>query len=107
MPRASHAVAVTLKSVARVDKNYFQLTGNGVHCVDSDLSCSQNLVSGCSRKFSTVLSGSTLGLSSGVTVRQKSRVALSGNHLSRCDVGVYVCDGATPVVKENTIRCRF
>jgi hypothetical protein len=107
--RNSYAVGVTLKSVARVTKNYFHLTGNGVSCVDSDLTCAQNLVISCSQKFSATqgLLSSTLGLFSGVTVRQKSRVTLNNNKFSRCDVAVYVGDGAVPVVKENSIFSSF
>lgn len=92
-----------------VNKNYFNMTGNGVSCVDSDLTCSQNLVLSCSQKFvaSQNLSSSTLGLFSGITVRQKSRVTLSNNKLARCDVAIYVCDAAMPAIKENSILSSF
>lgn len=106
--RSSYAVGITLKSVAKVTRNYFHLTGNGVSCVDSDLTCSQNLVISCSQKFSASLnSPSTLGLFSGITLRQKSRISLNDNKFSRCDVAVYVGDGAIPIVKENTISSSF
>jgi len=85
------------------------MTGNGVSCVDSDLTCSHNLVLSCSQKFlaSQNSSPSTLGLFSGITVRQKSRVTLSCNKLARCDVGIYVGDAAMPAIKENSILSSF
>lgn len=106
--RSSYAVGITLKSVARVSKNYFNSTGNGISCVDSDLTCSQNLLLNCSQKFlASQNSASTLGLFSGITVRQKSRVTLSSNRLARCDVGIYVGDAAMPAIKENSILSSF
>ena len=110
--RSSYAIGITLKSVASVTKNYIHLTGNGVSCVDSDLTCSQNLILSCSQKYSqnnaaTSAMHSTLGLLSGVTLRQKARVTINDNHIQRCDVGIYVGDGATPVVKENVLGSSF
>ena len=109
--RGSYAVGMTLKSVANVTKNYIQLTGNGISCVDSDLTCSQNLILSCSQRFSqdpgSTSAVSTLGLNSGVTLRQKSRVTLNNNRIQRCDVGVYLGDGAMPVIKENFIGSSF
>ena len=109
--RSSYAIGVTLKSVANVTKNYIHLTGNGISCIDSDLACSQNVIVSCSQKYSQNNAASamhsTLGLLSGVTLRQKARVTLSDNHIERCDVGVYVGDGAMPVIKENVLRSSF
>jgi hypothetical protein len=107
--RNSYAIGVTGKSVANIIKTYFQLTGNGISCIDSDLSCAQNLFLNLSQKFTSSenASTSTLGLYSGVTLRQRARVTISDNKFVRCDVAVYAGDGAMPVVKENSISSSF
>jgi hypothetical protein len=45
--RNAQAVALTCKSVASVTNNYIFRTGNGISCLDSDLTCSDNLILNC------------------------------------------------------------
>ncbi len=45
--RNAQAVALTMKSVANISKNYIFRTGNGISCWDSDLTCQDNLILNC------------------------------------------------------------
>jgi len=120
----SQAIGVTLKSVARIEKNYIYQTGCGISSSTSDITCARNLVYSCSRRyslpppissstspsppnFSNVSSSSTLGLHSGIALRGRSKASLVGNQIKHCDVGLHLTDSCVPAVKDNTLDSCF
>ena len=94
----SQAVAVSLKSVAKIEKNYIYKTGTGISIQNSDASCHRNLIYSCSRRYSQN-SDTTLGLYSGLAVRGPGKVTLWENLVKQCDVGVHIADNSNPAIR--------
>ena len=115
IPKISHggsAIAITLRSVAKINLNYicgsttpnsFGLSSfSGISCMDSDMSAKRNLILNCSRNQlnpanylnSNSIEGegniSTLGLHTGIFIKQRAKLDLVDNFIHRCDVGIYV-----------------
>jgi len=106
--RNAQAVALTCKSVGNVTKNYFFRTGNGISVIDADLTCSNNLILNCCQSANHVDFKSTLGLFTGLCVKSKgNKVQILSNVIKNCDVGVYVGQHASPVLKDNEIKSSF
>jgi len=117
----SQAIGITLKSVARIEKNYIYQTGCGISSSTSDTTCTRNLVYSCSRRYSlpppsssssssspsNFSSSSSLGLHSGIALRGKSKATLVGNQIKHCDVGLHLTDSCVPAVKDNTMDSCF
>ena len=112
--RNAQAVALTCKSVGNLTKNYFFRTGNGVSAIDADLTASNNLIFSCCQNSNLTGNGSdqslksTLGLFTGFCVKSKgNKVQLIENTVRNCDVGVYVGQNASPILKNNDILASF
>ena len=115
LPKISHggsAIAVTLRSVAKINLNYicgsatpatFGLSSfSGISCMDSDMSAKRNLILNCSRHQLNPANYlncnstegeenlSTLGLHTGIFIKQRAKLELLDNFIHRCDVGIYV-----------------
>merc|ERR1711963_1330671 len=89
---------------ATITKNYFSHTGNGISVIDADLTCSHNLILNSCQPSSNV-SKSSLGLFTGLLVKsQGNKVQVLSNIIKSCDVGIYVGQHASPVVKDNLIQ---
>ena len=94
----SQAVAISLKSVAKIENNYIYKTGTGVSIHNSDAACHRNLIYSCSRRYSQN-PDTTLGLYSGLAVRGPGKVTLGENLVKQCDVGVHIADSANPAIR--------
>ena len=109
--RNAQAVALTCKSVANITKNYFFRTGNGISVIDADLSASNNLILNCSQNQNhseDLKIRSTLGLFTGICVKAKgNKVQLVSNDIKNCDIGVYVGQEASPILKNNDILASY
>lgn len=105
--RNAQAVALTCKSVAKVTKNYIFRTGNGISAIDADLTCSNNLILNCVQSSSEA-KFSTLGLFTGLCVKTKgNKIQIVSNKIKNCDVGVYVGQQSSPILKDNHIEASF
>ena len=110
--RNVQAVALTCKSVANLSKNYFFHTGNGVSVIDADLTCTDNLILNSSQPGSSSNGSSSsqgqqpgLGLFTGLLVKaQGNKVQVLKNVIKNCDVGIYVGQHASPVIKDNLVQ---
>ena len=114
-PKISHggsAIAITLRSVAKLNLNYicgsatpstFGLSSfSGISCMDSDMAVKRNLILNCSRNqlnpanYLNCNSNdseenlSTLGLHTGIFIKKRAKLELVDNFIHRCDVGIYV-----------------
>ena len=115
VPKLSHggsAIAVTLRSVAKINSNYicgsaapttYGLSSfSGISCMDSNMTAKSNLILNCSRHQITQANHindktledndhlSTLGLHTGIFVKHRAKLELIDNFVQRCDVGIYV-----------------
>ena len=124
-PKISHggsAIAITLRSVAKLNLNYicgsatpstFGLSSfSGISCMDSDMAAKRNLILNCSRNqlnpanYLNCNSNeseenlSTLGLHTGIFIKKRAKLELVDNFIHRCDVGIYV--GKSKMIMEFT-----
>lgn len=118
----SQAIALTLKAVARLAFNYIYKSGTGIHCQDSDMVASHNMIMSCSQGTTALPYSSrrlqqpgadleqlepqvlsNIRMCCGLAIREQSKVQVKNNIIKMCDVGIYVGGGACPTIKSNTL----